>query len=284
MAVFPQPPRGEPSLGGANPFLGNTTQSFSLPLRLFAWRLQGISFLAGPRSPRFSIASQSVAVSTQRLAPPVLRNAYPSQRIADPFFALANHADQIQSITAPCHRHQFSALPPQFGSFLRSSIANLRQCYLLTADPQPCLGASCFSSPLLGGAVPCHRTAKQILCQAAFASPLPVHPLPFQLSGLLRHRPPPPCGSIPQRPCPLPSLFLRIALLCWAVALRVESKHRPRFFATPFRMNAMPFHIGARRFFAAALPLIAVSAVAFSADPCSSTHSHSLSAQVRAVP
>ena len=160
----------------------------------------------------------------------------------------------------------------------------LRQCYLLSADPLPCLGASCFSSPLLGGAVPRHRTAKQILCKAAFASPLPVHPLPFQLSGLLHHRTPPPCGSIPQRPCPLPSLFLRIALLCWAVALRVESKHRPRFFATPFRRNALPFHIGARRFFASSAHRIAVSAVASSADPCSSTHSHSPAAQVRAVP
>jgi hypothetical protein len=72
-------------------FLGNATESFSLPLRLFAWRLQGISFLAWLGILRFSLASPSVAVSTQLFASPSPSAAMRIYSTASLFFAVPPH-------------------------------------------------------------------------------------------------------------------------------------------------------------------------------------------------
>ena len=120
---------------------------------------------------------------------------------------------------------------------------------------------------LLGGS----KAYRSLLGYTISAVPLPVHPLPAH-----------PWLSIPQRPCSLPLLSItkqrrRTAKQSRSISLRVETplhynflRHAAahHFSAFPLRHTAPPFLIAARRFFASASRFFAV---AFSADPCSST-------------
>ena len=152
--------------------------------------------------PRLCNAGQSFSL-------PALHNAYPSRRISDPFFAIANHAEQIQGITALCHRHQFSALPPQFGSFLRSSVAYrivsppmlstlsrsiaMSRCVLLLFAVAWRLNAA----PSPGYAKPLPSRLCFSLASPSVASAIHCVSAPSLLSGLLRQSTPSQCRSIP---------------------------------------------------------------------------------------